>query len=92
MIRKLLSYFFKTKPKENGQAMHSGGQGRDNAQEAKEVVSKPTKIKAMKKAKPNLPASAMLKSPASSGKAVVKKAAKKAVTDAVMKKAAKKKY
>lgn len=45
----------------------------------------------MKKSTPNLPASSMLKSPASSGSGVVKKAAKKAVVKAVMKKAAKKK-
>ena len=44
----------------------------------------------MKKAKPNLPASSMLKSPASVGPAVKKAAAKK-VVKAVMKKAAKKK-
>ena len=44
----------------------------------------------MKKDIPNLPKSSMLKSPASVGK-VVKKAAKKVVTNAVMKKAAKKK-
>ena len=44
----------------------------------------------MKKSTPNLPASSMLKAPASSGK-MVKKAAKKAVVKAIMKKAAKKK-
>ncbi len=53
-------------------------------------ISKPKKTKKMKKDVPNLPKSSMLKSPASVGK-VVKKAAKKVVTNAVMKKAAKKK-
>ena len=43
----------------------------------------------MKKDKPNLPASSMLKAPVAAGK-VVKKAAKKAVAKAIMKKAAKK--
>ncbi len=44
----------------------------------------------MKKAKPNLPSSSMLKSPAAVGPAVKKAVAKK-VVKAVMKKAAKKK-
>jgi hypothetical protein len=43
----------------------------------------------MKKDKPNLPASSMLKAPVAAGK-VVKKAAAKKVAKAIMKKAAKK--
>jgi hypothetical protein len=43
----------------------------------------------MRKDKPSLPASSMLKAPVAAGN-MVKKAAKKAVTKAVMKKAAKK--
>jgi hypothetical protein len=77
MILQLLSRLFKFKTKIDGQAMHTSGEGSDNAQEAKEVISKPTKIKTMKKAKPNLPASSMLKAPVAAAK-VVKKAAKKA--------------
>lgn len=45
----------------------------------------------MKKDKPSLPASSMLKAPASSGKGMIKKAAAKKVVKAVMDKAAKKK-
>jgi len=77
------------KTKDHGQTMHTSGKRRNDA-ETKEVISNPQKSKAMKKAKPNLPASAMLKAPAAAGK-VVKKAAKKAVAKAIMKKAAKKK-
>lgn len=79
------------KIKENAK-LHSKGEGSNNAKakKEKEIISNPQKSKAMKKAKPNLPASAMLKAPAAAGK-VVKKAAKKAVVKAVMKKAAKKK-
>lgn len=46
----------------------------------------------MKKDIPNLPKSSMLQPPASSGKAMVKKAVAKKVAKAVMVKAAKKKY
>jgi len=91
MLRKLLSYLFKSKSKEDGQAMHTSGKRSNNAKKTKEIISKPQKPKAMKKDKPNLPASAMLKSPVSSGSGVVKKAAAKKVVKAVMKKAAKKK-
>lgn len=89
MILDFLSRLFKLKIKQDGHSLHKESEGNNNA-EAKEKVNI-KKPKAMKKAKPNLPASAMLKSPASSGKGLVKKAAKKAVTKAVMKKAAKKK-
>lgn len=89
MILQFLSKLFKRK--QYGQAMHTSGEGHDNAKAKETKKVKPQKPKAMKKAKPNLPASAMLKSPASSGKGMVKKAAAKQVTKAVMKKAAKKK-
>ena len=56
----------------------------------KDIITNQQKSKAMKKAKPNLPASAMLKAPVAAGK-VVKKAAAKKVAKAIMKKAAKKK-
>jgi hypothetical protein len=56
----------------------------------KDIITNQQKSKAMKKAKPNLPASAMLKAPVAAGK-VVKKAAAKKVAKAMMKKAAKKK-
>jgi hypothetical protein len=79
------------KLKKNGQALHTSGEGSNNAQETKKVISNPQKSKTMKKAKPNLPASSMLQPPASSGKGMVKKAAAKKVVKAVMKKAAKKK-
>lgn len=81
MILSFLSKIFKKK--NHGQALHASSEGNNNAQKTK-------KIKTMKKAKPNLPASSMLQSPASSGK-MVKKAAAKKVVKAVMKKAAKKK-
>ena len=57
----------------------------------KDIITNQQKSKAMKKAKPNLPASSMLQSPASSGKGMIKKAAAKKVAKAMMKKAAKKK-
>jgi hypothetical protein len=80
------------KTKEHGHTMHKEGSGHNNAKakKAKEIISNPQKSKAMKKAKPNLPASSMLQAPVAAGK-VVKKAAKKAVAKAIMKKAAKKK-
>jgi hypothetical protein len=56
----------------------------------KDIITNQQKSKAMKKAKPNLPASSMLKAPVAAGK-VVKKAAAKKVAKAIMKKAAKKK-
>jgi hypothetical protein len=59
--------------------------------ESKKIITNPTKTKAMKKAKPNLPASSMLQPPVSSGKGMVKKAAAKKVAKALVKKAAKKK-
>ena len=73
--------------------MHTSGEGRNDAQakETKKIISNPQKSKTMKKAKPNLPASSMLKSPVAAGPAVKKAVAKK-VVKAVMKKAAKKKY
>ena len=72
--------------------LHPKGKGSNNAKakKEKEIITNPTKTKAMKKAKPNLPASAMLKAPVAAGK-VVKKAAAKKVAKAIMKKAAKKK-
>lgn len=80
------------KTKEHGHTVHKKGSGRNNAKtkKAKEIISNPQKSKAMKKAKPNLPASSMLQAPVAAGK-VVKKAAKKAVAKALIKKAAKKK-
>ena len=73
--------------------LHPKGKGSNNAKakKEKEIITNPTKTKAMKKAKPNLPASSQLMPPASSGKGMVKKAAAKKVVKAVMKKAAKKK-
>ena len=56
----------------------------------KDIITNQQKSKAMKKAKPNLPASAMLKAPVAAAK-VVKKAAKKKIAKAMIKKAAKKK-
>lgn len=56
----------------------------------KDIITNQQKSKAMKKAKPNLPASAMLKAPVAAGK-VVKKAAAKKIAKAMIKKAAKKK-
>jgi len=90
MILKFLSKLFKIKQNE---PLHTSGEGSDNAEtkETKKIISNPQKSKAMKKAKPNLPASSMLKAPAAAAK-VVKKAAAKKVVKAVMKKAAKKKY
>jgi hypothetical protein len=80
------------KLKKNGQTLHTSGEGHDNAKakKTKKIISNPQKSKTMKKAKPNLPASSMLKSPAAVGPAVKKAVAKK-VVKAVMKKAAKKK-
>lgn len=91
MLLKLLSRLFKSKLKKDD-PLHTEGEGSDNAKakKEKEIISNPQKSKAMKKAKPNLPASAMLKAPVAAGK-VVKKAAKKAVAKALIKKAAKKK-
>jgi len=91
MLLKLLSRWFKSKLKEDD-SLHTEGEGSDNAKakKEKEIISNPQKSKAMKKAKPNLPASSMLQAPAAAGK-VVKKAAKKAVAKALIKKAAKKK-
>lgn len=80
------------KKNKDGQTLHRNSKGSDNAEETKKIISNPQKSKAMKKDKPNLPASSMLKSPVSSGKAAVKKAVAKKVVKAVMKKAAKKKY
>lgn len=80
------------KTKDHGHSLHTSGEGSNNAKKTKKVISNPQKSKAMKKDKPNLPASSMLKSPVSSGKAAVKKAVAKKVVKAVMKKAAKKKY
>ena len=76
MILDFLSRLFKLNFKKNGHSLHQKSEGNDNAETKEKVNIK--KPKAMKKAKPNLPASAMLKAPASSGKGLVKKAAKKA--------------
>jgi FtsZ-interacting cell division protein YlmF len=89
MIKEFLSRFFNFKNKKDD-SLYTEGESSDNAKETKKI--KPQKSKTMKKAKPNLPASSMLQAPASSGKAVVKKAVAKKVAKAVMKKAAKKKY
>jgi len=89
MILQFLSKLFKIKS--NGHTLHTSREGSDNAKKTKKIISNPQKSKAMKKDKPNLPASSMLKSPVSSGKGVIKKAAAKKVVKAVMKKAAKKK-
>ncbi len=64
--------------------------GRVIVTKGKDIITNQQKSKAMKKAKPNLPASSMLKAPVAAGK-VVKKAAAKKVAKAIMKKAAKKK-
>lgn len=77
------------KIKKDGQALHTSSKRSNNAQ-AKKVIPNTQKQKAMKKDKPSLPASSMLKNPPAAGK-VVKKAAKKAIAKAIMKKAAKKK-
>lgn len=81
------------KTKEHGHTVHKEGSGHYDAKakKTKEIISNPQKSKAMKKAKPNLPASSMLQPPVSSGKGMIKKAAAKKVVKAVMKKAAKKK-
>ena len=79
------------KTKEHGHTMHKEGSGHHDAKAKETKKVNPQKSKAMKKAKPNLPASSMLQPPASSGKGMVKKAAAKKVVKAVMKKAAKKK-
>lgn len=92
MILQFLSRLFNFKTKKND-SLYAKGEGSDNAKTKtkKEIISNPQKSKAMKKAKPNLPASSMLQPPVSSGKGMVKKAAAKKVVKAVMKKAAKKK-
>ena len=74
-------------------SLHKEGKGSDNAKtkKAQKIITNPTKTKAMKKAKPNLPASSMLQAPVSSGKGMVKKAVAKKVAKALVKKAAKKK-
>jgi hypothetical protein len=87
VILSFLSRLFKRKKDET---LHTNGEGSNNAKTKETKKIKPQKPKTMKKAKPNLPASSMLKSPASVGPAVKKAAAKK-VVKAVMKKAAKKK-
>jgi hypothetical protein len=69
-----LSRLFNFKKKKDGHTLHSSGEGSNNAK-AKET--KKIKPKTMKKDKPNLPASSMLKAPVAAGK-VVKKVAKKA--------------
>jgi CO dehydrogenase/acetyl-CoA synthase beta subunit len=91
MILQFLSKLFK---KKRNEPLHTSGEGSDNAEtkETKKIISNPQKSKTMKKAKPNLPASSMLKAPAAAAAKVVKKAAAKKVVKAVMKKAAKKKY
>jgi len=78
------------KTKEHGHTMHKEGSGHHDAKAKENKKVNPLKSKAMKKAKPNLPASSMLKAPVAAGK-VVKKAAAKKVAKAIMKKAAKKK-
>jgi len=92
MLLKLLSRLFKSKLKEDD-SLHTEGEGSDNAKtkKAQKIITNPQKTKAMKKAKPNLPASSMLQPPASSGKGMVKKAVAKKVAKALVKKAAKKK-
>jgi hypothetical protein len=92
MILQFLSRLFNFKTKKND-SLYAKGEGSDNAKtkETKKIISNPTKTKAMKKAKPNLPASSMLQPPVSSGKGMVKKAVAKKVAKAIVKKAAKKK-
>ncbi len=92
MILQFLSRLFNFKKKEND-SLHTKGKGSNDAKtkKTKEIISNPQKSKAMKKAKPNLPASSMLQPPVSSGKGMVKKAVAKKVAKAVVKKAAKKK-
>lgn len=92
MLLKLLSRLFKSKLKKDD-PLHTEGEGSDNAKakKEKEIITNPQKTKAMKKAKPSLPASSQLIPPASSGKGMVKKAVAKKVAKALVKKAAKKK-
>lgn len=75
MILDFLSRLFKLNFKKNGHSLHQESEGSSNAETKEKVNIK--KPKAMKKAKPNLPASSQLKAPVSTIK-VAKKAAKKA--------------
>jgi hypothetical protein len=69
-----LSRLFNFKKNKDGYPLHSSGEGSNNAKAKK---TKKVKPKTMKKDKPNLPASAMLKGPAASKSAVKKPVAKK---------------